>query len=62
MAEQFKVGDVVKLKSKYGPDMVIEGMAGSDVAECIWFETQNWEKPRKYEFKVATLKPAKVEK
>jgi uncharacterized protein YodC (DUF2158 family) len=36
MAEQFKVGDVVLLKSG-GPDMTIETVTGQTV-HCVWFE------------------------
>jgi uncharacterized protein YodC (DUF2158 family) len=45
MADEFKVGDVVRLKSG-GPRMTIEelgdystmGVAGHDQAKCVWFE------------------------
>jgi uncharacterized protein YodC (DUF2158 family) len=61
MADQeFKAGDVVKLKSG-GPDMTIEGIgkygmaATDDSAKCVWFE-----KTKRMEdvFALPLLKPA----
>jgi uncharacterized protein YodC (DUF2158 family) len=45
MSEEFKIGDVVELKSG-GPKMTIDnigdyslmGSAGHDQAHCVWFE------------------------
>jgi uncharacterized protein YodC (DUF2158 family) len=61
MADQeFKVGDVVALKSG-GPDMTIEGIGkyglttdGEDAANCVWFEKTGTRK--EYVFALPLLK------
>jgi uncharacterized protein YodC (DUF2158 family) len=64
MADQeFKVGDVVTLKSG-GPDMTIEdigkyGMgATNDSAKCVWFEKTN---RKEGVFALPLLKPAEAQ-
>ena len=57
MAGEFKVGDIVQLKSG-GPKMTIyklETFDGAERANCQWFEGN---KPMSSMFVLATLKPA----
>jgi len=60
MDQEFKAGDVVRLKSG-GPAMTIEGIgkygpgASKDNAKCVWFDGK-----KRYEqvFELDTLSPA----
>jgi uncharacterized protein YodC (DUF2158 family) len=55
MAEQFKAGDVVQLKSG-GPDMTVnfvENDSGTEVAACSWFVNNKKESSR---FPTSSLK------
>lgn len=48
MNGQFKLGDVVELKSG-GPEMTVVGFIEDTDVICEWFN-QNWEQPRRYAF------------
>jgi uncharacterized protein YodC (DUF2158 family) len=60
MDNEFKVGDVVRLKSG-GPNMTIEGIgkygpvASDDSANCVWFEKTN---RKQGVFELSTIMPA----
>jgi uncharacterized protein YodC (DUF2158 family) len=54
---EFKVGDVVKLKSG-GPEMTVSEVDDDEI-ECVWFPQGDFTELRKAEFIDATLEKVK---
>jgi uncharacterized protein YodC (DUF2158 family) len=57
MPEQFKVGDIVQLKSG-GPKMTVESIESTGAAFCVWFdETPQGSLVKVHGFHPEVLKP-----
>ena len=58
MADQFKVGDIVQLKSG-GPRMTVESVEATNSLFCVWFdETEQGNSVRVHAFRTEVLAPA----
>ena len=60
MSEKIEAGDVVVLKAKPSPDMVVGRVgerigSGVTYATCYWFGHENMGDPKSFEFHVAAL-------